>query len=180
MYIGYNVNKINEVMQDVNAACVSFSSKVGNSFESVKSSMRREWIGPDQQDFEEELIKRLNKLLENTKALAINTNQNLYNLGVAWADFQDRNTLDGKSTGMGKQLKSALEKPGKFNVEPIVFSKISFNAGQNLGLANASSISTVQNSLGTFVSDIKRDSKMLFEQIDSQNAFFGEGQRNCH
>ena len=62
MYIGYNVNKINEVMQDVNTACVSFSSKVGSSFEAVKAAMRREWIGPDQQDFEEELITNISRL----------------------------------------------------------------------------------------------------------------------
>ena len=179
MYIGYNVNKINAVMDDVSSACVSFSSKVGSSFEAVKSVMRREWVGPDQQDFEEELIKRLNKLLENTKALANNTSDNLYNLGVAWADFQDKNTLDGKSTGMGKQLKNALKKPGKFNLEPIMFAKIGFTAGQSMGLANASSIATVQSTLETFVSDIKRESKMLFDQIDVQNAFYGEAQKNA-
>lgn len=179
MYIGYNVNKINEVMQEVNAACVSFSSKVGGSFEAVKAVMRREWIGPDQQDFEEELIKRLNKLLENTKLLSINTNENIYNLGCAWADFQDKNTLDGKSTGVGKQLKGALVKPNKLNVEQIVFSKITFDASQNLGLLNEGSISTLQNTLGTFVSDIKRDAKALFDQIDAQNAFFGAGQKNA-
>jgi len=111
MYIGYNVLKINEVMKDIVASYLEITRYINSSWLDLRTELRTQWVGPDEQDFEKNFIKRLNDLINSSEQLARNSVDIMYELAVAWADFQDKNTISGESTGEGMRIKARLNKP---------------------------------------------------------------------
>lgn len=179
MYIGYNVSKINSLMDDIAIKYNTVCADIRTQWAVLKNVLRKEWIGPDEIDFEKRLIERLNKLIESTEILARNSVDVMYELGVAWADFQDKNTISGDSTGVGANIKAGLDKPSNFNKVVIELGNVpSFESTENLGLANAASSLNIQEALTTFVSTVKSKANELFSSIDASSAFMGATQTN--
>lgn len=175
MYIGYNIKKINEVMEGISTAYSESTKKVEEMYNQwFQPSLRQHWIGPDEQDFEKKFVDRLNELLTNSEILAKNAIDTMYSLGEAWCDFQDTNTIGGESTGQGAALKAQLVKPPVSYKEFISFSAIEFNGSENLGLATPSSAGQLKAQLEAFVTNTKSSIKQLFDAVDSNNAFFGD------
>lgn len=175
MYIGYNIKKINEVMEGISTAYSDSTKKVKEMYDTwFQPSLRQHWIGPDEQNFEKKFVDRLNELLTNSETLAKNAIDTVYSLGEAWADFQDKNTIGGESTGQGAALKAQLVKATINYKEFIVFSGIEFNGTENLGLATAGSAAQLAAQLNAFVTNTKSAINTLFTAVDANSAFFGE------
>lgn len=177
MYIGYNIKKINEVMEGIRDAYAEATKKVDEMYNHwFQPSLRQHWVGPDEQDFEKKFVERLNNLLRETDNLAKNAIDNIFLLGEAWADFQDKNTIGGESTGQGAVLKSQLSKPPLIMASVILFTAIEFNGSENLGLATSGSAGQLAAQLQAFVDQTKSSIKQLFDAVEVGNAFFGEQQ----
>ncbi|MBR6516465.1 MAG: hypothetical protein IKT40_06370 [Bacilli bacterium] len=175
MYIGYNIKKINEVMESISSAYAESTKKVKEMYETwFQPSLRQHWVGPDEQNFEKKFVDRLNELLTNSETLATNAIETVYSLGVAWADFQDTNTIGGESTGQGTVLKAQLLKATVTAHDPITFTALEFTGEENLGLTSTGSASALASQLNAFVTNTKSAIKALFDAVDANNAFFGE------
>ena len=78
MYIGYNVSKINNLMDEIVEQHNLVCSNVSMKWSILKAVLRKEWVGPDEFDFEKRMIERINKLLESTETLAKNSVDVMY------------------------------------------------------------------------------------------------------
>ena len=176
MYIGYNIQKANEAMTNINDAYVSVCKKVVSQWEELKAILRKEWVGADEQDFEKQLLERIKNMLSSSRTLTSNTVDVLYELAVAWANFQDKNTISGNSVGVAQSLISGLDKPAVSSPPEITFTALTFNATTNMGLSNKNSDNTISSALSSFVKSVKSESSNLFESIDMSAAFYGSDQ----
>lgn len=178
MFIGYNIQKANEAMASVNDAYVSVSKKVVNEWNEVKGVLRKEWVGADEQDFEKLVQERVQTMLESSRTLTSNTVDSLYELAVAWAKFQDTNTINGNNVGIAQTLIAGLNKPQITIAPQLVFVPIQFDSSTNLGLANSGSDDIISNSLSNFVKNVKTEATNLYESVDTNSAFYGNDQQN--
>ena len=175
MYRGYNPEAVNKVMTEMANAYSMAVKKVRETFdESLKPVLRAQWIGPDEQDFEMNLIKRINTMFMSSQELTKNAIQTIRSLAISWADFQNKNKIDGSNSNIVFNVESLLIDIVPTTPEPIVFQQRMFSANDNLGLAGSDSRTVMGLSLGTFVAVSRREINNLFETITFNKAFFGD------
>lgn len=171
--IGYNVSEANKLMDDVAKAYKDLGKAIEDEWDPIVKTMRDEWIGEDQQDFEKKLAQRLCDLYNNSYALADGCCETIVGLTQAWYDFQQSNTIDGSAAeGKGK---FKPDKPNITKKDPVVKSTPkSIGANDDRGLKAESSAATIKTSVDTYVSNIKTKASTIFSDIESSKAFFGD------
>ena len=174
--IGYNVKKAEEVMASISSAFTNLGIYTAEQWESVVKSLQDNWIGEDEQDFEKKLADRICKLYDNAYQLANGSIDTIANLVDAWYQFQKNNTIDGtayeakRSGGTNTAQKPKI----KANSQIVKAKSRNFAKDQDRGLRDASSKASIQGSVETFVNEVKNKTKGLFEEIQTNNAFFGD------
>ena len=182
MHIGYNVNKANELMENIARAYENMGIYTKDQWESVYKTLQTNWVGEDEQDFETKLAERICNLYVNAYNLAQSSIDTIDGLVTAWHQFQQKNTLSGEAAagnkgglfGIGSNKfgtdKPSIKKEDKI-VEPHL---VQLDNNTNRGLKDASSKSTIQTAIDTFVGQIKAQTATLFDEIQTNQAFFGE------
>lgn len=190
-YIGYNVKQANELMEKIADAYDKLGIYTSQQWEGVSKILQSNWIGEDEQDFEVKLAIRIGNLYVNAHNLVQNSLDTIEGLVNAWHEFQQKNTLAGKdsvgNTGYrnfaGGGNKFGVDKPKiKKAKEPsengrggiINLSLASLDNNMDRGLQSADSKAKIQDSINTFVNEIKKQTANLFEEIQTNQAFFGD------
>lgn len=197
MYIGYNIEKINNVMNGIRKAYLNANSYIVEEFPHLKSVFRTHWIGYDEYDFETNLVGRLNMLIGKGFELCETTLKTLRELALAWIRFQQNNVIEDKGVATkndyvnsaGEAVKNrgwhveninnmieSLEGP-LFNTSQMESvssgEQPAFSASTNFGLLESGSPSAITAAMDNFVTNVKNNFKSLFEAIETDKAFYG-------
>ena len=95
--IGYNVKQANELMDNIAEAYKNLGIYTNEQWKGVVDALQANWVGEDEQDFEQKLAQRICNLYINASKLAEGCVNTIAGLSQAWYDFQSRNILDGES-----------------------------------------------------------------------------------
>lgn len=176
MHIGYNVNKAKELMENIAKAYENMGIYTKDQWEGVYRTLQTNWVGEDEQDFETKLAERICNLYVNAYNLAQSSIDTIDGLVTAWHQFQQKNTLSGEGSfsGFGSNKfgidKPVIKKDDKI-VEPHL---VQLDNNTSRGLKDASSKTNIQTAIDTFVGQIKSQTATLFDEIQTNQAFFGE------
>ena len=169
--VGYNVNKANEVMEDVSKHYSKLGEIIQNGWDGVVNTLQTEWIGVDEQKSEDALATRICTLYVNSKELADSCVKTIAGLTNSWIEFQKQNGFEGN----GGQALSPVEAPAIVGNDKIVKKKEkTFSESDDMGLKSEGSAGTIKTSIDGYVNDIKSQVKNLFDSVDVGQAFFGE------
>lgn len=175
--IGYNVKQANELMDNIAEAYKNLGIYTNEQWKGVVDALQANWVGEDEQDFEQKLAQRICNLYINASKLAEGCVNTIAGLSQAWYDFQSRNILDGESA-IGKS-KININIPKIKKEDQIVKARIkTISNDEDRGLRDASSKVNIQEAVNTFVGQIKQRTDGLFQEIDANTAFFGDQTAN--
>lgn len=170
--IGYNVSKANELMKEIKKAYDDLGLYASQEWDPVVKELQENWVGEDEQDFEEVLAQRICTLYMNACQLANNCILTIKGLAEAWHTFQTKNNLSG----------SVSETMGSFRLADVTINskddivsrkKKKFDDKDFRGLTSSNSATRIQSSVEGFVNGIKKRTEDLFQSIDVGKAFFG-------
>lgn len=181
-YIGYNVKQANELMEKIAEAYKNLGIYTPTQWQNVYKTLQSNWIGEDEQDFETKLADRICNLYNNAYNLVQSSLDTIEGLVNAWNEFQQKNTLSGDiSSGNSGGLfgiggnKFGVDKPSiKKNEKIVEPNLIQLTNDMNRGLQSADSKAKIQDSINTFINEIKKQTANLFEEIQTNQAFFGD------
>lgn len=177
MNIGYNIREAESVMKQIKDAYNELGLYTSGEWENLVGTIQANWVGEDEQDFENEFAKRLCKLYVNAYNVAQSAIGTIAGLVEAWYEFQAKNTLSG-GDAMGKSRYN-LDVPTIKPNEQIVKVRIkTLSENTNRGLADASSKTKIESGVSEFVKAVQAKTKGLFEAIEVNNAFFGDQTSN--
>lgn len=168
---GFNVSNAEKLTEDIASAYKSFGSNIKKEWEVVVTTLQNEWIGPDEQDFEKEFAKRVCKMYAQAQELVKKSIENIVDLTNTWIDFQNKNSLDGK--GIGDVKKLSVNNVPALDEKIISHKARTFTEKDDMGLANTNSASKISKDVKEFATGLKKQSKDMFDAIESNKAFFG-------
>lgn len=173
--IGYNVAKINEMLENIKESYASIKGAITNNWPALSNTLGTEWIGPDEVAFEKELAKRVNKLYSECAETINTTIDNVMNIGQKWKEFQMGNKLENGTVEIESSISEI--KAEKVTAEESIVSAAqrTFSADTNLGLANGgSSAGTIMDAAQDYVKRIKNTTSRLYDQVGTSSAFLGD------
>ena len=172
--IGYNIKKVEELMGEMATAYKDYGSFINQQWAQVQNTLRTNWIGEDELDYEKRLVERLCNLYANSYELAKTSIDVLADLAKAWYDFQKNNSITGEAIANVGNF--SITKPTITKNEKIIeFVTKTIGPEEDRGLKDASSATTIQESLSSFVKGLKMMASQKFNLSNSSNAaFFGE------
>ncbi len=177
-YIGYNVSKANELMNRIAEAYKNMGIYTQQQWEPVYKTLQAHWIGEDEQDYEARLADRICTLYNNAYNLAQSSLDTIEGLAYAWHDFQQKNTLTGDTAKNSLFSSFKVEKPvisRPKEDDPIVKPHLIYLTDEdNRGLRYATSKREIESAVDNFVAQIKAQTNNLFDEIQTDQAFFGE------
>lgn len=183
MYIGYNIDKINDLQEQIIEAGRSATKELISEFGTLKAVLRANWVGYDEQDFEKKMVGRINTLSLEIKKMVWSSVGVIRDLGYSWADFQDSNILKENSDatlGMAQQLKEKITNYDEvadiiWNLS-VTHEPLEFDSSTDFGLKATNSAETMAQAVRDFVSNVKSHVETFFDEVDSTHAFFGDQQ----
>ena len=228
--IGFDLAGADQLVADIGATWQNLVLYEREAFLKVQDTLRKEWVGPDEQQFEQAFTMRLRHLYEMTEdtvsrtTTAISTyaanwaqwqvsSNKLEDLGIKEAGVSEEDAVDRFIAAAGKATPTIrlfvdlpyLLKTTGTAVSELATSiygdvknwviKLAGNVGAGIdeyltfipreyednfrGLVNgASSATNCQKEVEEFVNGIKAKTQGLFDQINVNNAFYGDQTTN--
>ena len=178
--IGYNVDKINELMTNIAKNYKELGQKMSEGWSGISSTMESEWIGPDEVSYETALADNICKLYLSCKDTAQGMVNNVQELGRSWKQFQEQNIMEGAVSD-----KLSFE-PDNVNLENYDFDiagtvkpgSPNFTPGMNMGLKQQNSGQVIDNKITEYVDAVYTNVKSMYEALDSSQAFLGSEQNS--
>ncbi len=172
--IGYNVEKINELMNTLAANYKALAQTISSGWPALSAKMEAEWIGPDEVSYETTLAKGIVSIYNACQKNVSDMIDNMFTLGMNWKRFQATNKMvdEGAVVPAGELTKpeivaedlSLIVKAGN----PV------FTASTNMGLANgAESGTAIKQQFDAYIDEVYSGVKSLYESLDSSKAFLG-------
>lgn len=184
--VGYNVSKTNKLMEDIKKAYEDMKLYITDEWPTLLNVLHTEWVGEDEQDFEDKLAQKICNLYENAYNLAQNSITTVYGLANSWYEFQKNNTLEGAESsgrtgglfGIGGNRFGLDEVKISHNDKIVEKQLVQLTNDMDRGLANSDSARKIQSAVTDFVNTTKKKTEDLFNEIQVNQAFFGEQTRN--
>ena len=186
MYIGFNIKKADEMIEKIKEEYNNLGIYTSEQWGPLKSTLRKEWVGPDELDFEKKLVERICALYVQAHGLAQKCTMTLADLSCQWVDFQRKNTIDGSTIGswFDYGIESMVQKIRAitqgmtgltYNDAIITFTNdLVLDDYVSRGLTSSTSKANIQAAVNDFVTAVKTRTNNLFNAIETGNAFFGE------
>ena len=172
--VGYNLNEAQKVIDKVLENYKALDKTIVSNWENLKSLLRREWIGYDEEDFEKKFAKRLIDLSTATSAVANSSMETILNLAKAWHEFQSRNTLDGSKISV-EPFKLEYQPTTPRASDSISAGGVQINASTTRGLkSGVQSARILHDAVENFINNIRQKSDNLSNSISTERAFTGE------
>lgn len=170
--IGYNVKKAEELMKSLEKSYKEIKVYTQDEWETLYKVMRDNWVGEDEQDFEQQFVRRICKLYVDAANLVKSAVETVGGLANVWIEFQNKNTITGEAAE-GK-VKGKVDIP---TIKPedniIKYKSFSISENTDRGLKTATSGAAIQKAMSTYVDTIKNKIANLFAEINASTAFFG-------
>lgn len=168
--IGYNVGKAKDLMESVKTQFESLKSTISDGWTDVQSTLHTEWIGQDEISFEAKFAERVNDLYKDAATLATNCCGVVADLVNGWSNFQANNILNDAQAGTATTIEALT-----FSADEVISAQAEdIDESTDLGLKSSGSAETIQTSVSEYVSSIQTQAQNLFEEIKSNEAFFGD------
>lgn len=173
--VGYFITSGNNAMTTISNKFDEVYRAINNDFEQLRNDFRREWIGPDEIAFEAKLIDRIDLLKLRARNLVVGSIATIDSTLRGWIDFQDRNTIDGSSTG-ATYLYKLIQVPIVNKATALNKIPKEFGAFDSLGLKSPMSADVLKTSLTSYLNKVGERIKEIYEDVRTSNGFFGENQ----
>ena len=143
----------------------------------VVNVMQTQWIGPDEQNFEDKLAKRFVELYQNCVEVIQSSFTNIVAFAQAWEDMQNNNRLEGGDI-FSKNWGIQADPINVYDIASIVkVNERTFSENMNMGLLDGqSSATTILTRINTYTDDIKSKIQALFGRVDTSSAFLDNTQ----
>lgn len=174
--IGYNVEKINVLMQTIVEKYKSIGEKMAEGWPTLSSTMEKEWVGPDEVSYETELAKNIVHLYVSCSATIADMNLVIKTLADNWINFQKGNKLNRTEAD---NISANIDMPVVtcYEIENIVKAgNPVFNAGTNMGLTNGvTSGTTIKSTFDGYIDGVYDSVKALYSSLEDavNSAFLG-------
>ena len=183
--IGYNLAKAYNMMEEIANKYIALGNYISEEWPSIKNALRINWVGPDEQGYEEILVKKIVDCYGKATLLAQNAINRIQAYALDWVEKQKANTMTTGSASAQDFLATILSS-GVYKrivegiklqpIDPIItFEKIAqYAEDTNFGLMSDNSAMTVQSVIETFVQKVQQKTSNVFINIATDQAFFGE------
>lgn len=179
--IGYNISKIEELMQDIATSYEKLGEKMADGWSTLSSTMEREWVGPDEVSYETTLAKDICTLYTNCQEAVTTMVNNIKILGDNWKNFQKSNLLEGASVDLsGAAFSSEITIPSikTYEIASVVKpGNPTFDKSTNLGLTSgADSAGNIKIQFDSYIDGVYTSVKALYSNYETltKEAFKGE------
>ena len=92
MAVGYNVQKASDLMQALATKYAGLDQTIVSEYKKVSATLRENWVGEDEQHYEQYLANKFNYLYAQSGKLVEVAVQNIYATTQSWIEFQRENT----------------------------------------------------------------------------------------
>lgn len=174
--IGYNIGKINELLQTLANNYNTLGQKMEEGWPNVANTMSTNWVGPDEDSSEQILADNIVDLYLQSKSVITGVIKNISQLGEDWKIFQQKNVMEGAAVDV---INVSIEVP-TLTTYPInatvKATKGTYSSTTNFGLQSADAASKIDNALQTYIDDVYANVKAMYENLDASKAFIGGSQ----
>ena len=94
--IGYNVKKAEELMGSIATAYTTLGTTITEQWPTVSNVLRTNWVGEDELNYEENVVKRINEMYKNAYVLSSIAIGTIDGLARGWWDFQKKNVFSNQ------------------------------------------------------------------------------------
>ena len=169
---GYNVSQIKTLMENIEECYNNLGTTVQNGWEPVKTALKANWVGEDEQDYESGLADRISSMYVSTYNLAQNALGIIYNLADSWYKFQQGNKIFGTAA---TDSTFGLEQITLTQNDKVVEATIeSIGDDVDRGLVSESSAGTIKEALSTYKTSVQSKIAEMIDSITVDTAFYGE------
>lgn len=174
--LGYNVSKIQELLEKMVNSRGEVKSAMQNGWNNMKGVLRTQWIGADEQSFENKLAQRLIELYDNVQDNTFIFVQNVGNLGKSWIEFQKNNIIEG---GGANENPVSLQIPDLSKDQlQLDLTKIDLTNATDLGLKEGkASAERITSAVQDYVKEVYTKTEQAYSNMDSTAAFLGDEQK---
>lgn len=170
--IGYNQSQVVEVVENMKGALSSLKTAMQDNWPTMKSTFRANWVGEDEDGFEESFRQAIVAMYENCDRVSVNAIKFIVDVANNWAEWQSSvSTQFGGSTVT--QLE--LEIPQEDTLE-ISEDRQTFTQNVDRGLTDAGAEQNLVSSIDDYVNNVKASFENVYEGIQTSAAFIGSEQ----
>lgn len=188
--IGYNVKNIQTLVDTIEESKETIKGAMSNGWDSVITTMQANWVGTDEQSYEDQLAKRINGLYESCLTAIDGVITNIGEIGRTWTTFSAGNIIEGAQTfdtesnlrsKVESLIQSAKEKlrSAFSNKEVVQMRKVSIGDATSVGLKSAQAGDTIEKEIATYVSNVRSAIGDLYSSLEIKTAFLGEQQSSA-
>ena len=183
MYLGYSPSNAVNLIKKIVAHYSAIGTTITDSWPTLRDSLRTEWIGGDQQSYENEFVKKICGLYVTSYELTKNCVNNIKVVLDNYIEVQKQNLLEGAekdATQYDATLNSLSNTAGDAiaelakNEAIITFTAKSFDDDTARGLKSSNSAEILKLSVKDYVDAVVLKVDSLTESINVKSAFFGE------
>ena len=184
--VGFNTSKVQTLINNIVDIHTDLKTTITSEWGTVKSTLQKEWVGEDEQRYEEILIRRICGLYSASYVVVRECAGAMETIAAEWAQFQELNVQeeneDSRHIGgisnadtsyFSKQLGIVMPEMTKQIADVVTYTPITFAEDTNRGLASSSSGNNIRDAISTYVANIEGKVDSLFEAIKANSAFFG-------
>ena len=176
MATGYNIDNINSLMNNIVDKYNSLDETISSEFNTLKDALRTNWVGEDEQDFEQVVRQKLNDLYKHAYSAVQYSVDCIAKAGNDWItnQYNNRVKIDGVASSFSTNTSGEITKPTIEQKEAIaVYDLPTISSDANRGLTADDSTTQIQTAITTIVTNIKSAVKSINDAIDSSDAFLG-------
>ena len=175
MELGYNVKKINELISSIGSNCKEIKNSMQSGWPEVQNVLQTEWIGSDEQSFEQKLAARVIELWQSIQSNCNIFMQNLQSTGESWVKFQASNVLEGATAAEGAA--AVKYEPIEAGDPDVVLKQVTFTEEMDLGLqSGVGSAEKIATAIKDYITTVYNNTKNLFDEMDASTSFIGADQ----
>lgn len=187
--IGYNISKINELLDKIGASYKAIGEAMSGGWDTVTTTLGNNWIGEDEEAYTKALADRINELYGNCKTAVNSVAKSIIDLGESWKTFQKQNVIEGsvidtitgeigtptlEGSGEGASFFDKLL--GKGGEIIVTAPKREFNAQTDRGIKSASAGKTCYDAVTDYVKNVRAKVEGLYSDLETNTAFLGAEQ----
>ena len=177
-FTGFNVQGVDEVLNNLKKSYDTLGEKMATPWPALQQAMQDNWVGPDEQSYEERFAKDVCNLYVACKEVIQTLINNITKLGQSWEEFQKNNIIDGAERhARNGIIASAITLDDKSITDVVKLKENHGSFSENRGLVNGdSSYYMINNAIDEYVTGVKTEVNSLYQGIVSGKGFLGGGQ----
>ncbi len=165
--VNYNLSAATKFAETIDSAVDEIKRTIETEWEALKSEFRIDWVGEDEDAFENELLKNVQTLFYNVNSVAGSSCSFIINAANALAEF-----TSNISQNFGGAVVSKLDDYiVKERTLDIVKDSQSFSETTQRGLVSDNSDQKLIEALTNFCDNVSKKIAEAYQQVDAGNSF---------